>query len=90
MYQEQYLEIKTDLFGQILILQMKKTHVRIVDNMSNSLIEYIKLHRLSISQDLDLIEDNEMNFVREVYPKEYLQGAIACMDHILEVANEGH
>lgn len=65
---------------------MKKTHVRIVDNMSNSLIEYIKLHRLSISQDLSLIEDHEVT--GEGYPKEYLQGAIACMDHILEVANE--
>ncbi len=65
---------------------MKKTHVRIVDNMSNSLIEYIKLHRLSISQDLALIEDHEVT--GEGYPKEYLQGAIAVLDHILEVANE--
>ena len=65
---------------------MKKTHVRIVDNMSNSLIEYIKLHRLSISQDLALIEDHEVT--SEGYPKEYLQGAIAVLDHVLEVANE--
>ncbi len=54
--------------------------------MSNSLIEYIKLHRLSISQDLALIEDHEVT--GEGYPKEYLQGAIAVLDHILEVANE--
>ena len=50
------------------------------------LIEYIKLHRLSISQDLDLIEDHEVT--SKGYPKEYLQGAIACIDHILEVSNE--
>ena len=56
--------------------------------MTNQLIEYIKLHRLSISQDLDLIEDHEVT--HEGYPKEYLQGAIACMDHILEVANDQH
>ena len=56
--------------------------------MTNQLIEYIKLHRLSISQDLSLIEDHEVT--GEGYPKEYLQGAIACMDHLLEVANEGH
>jgi hypothetical protein len=67
---------------------MKKTHVRIVDNMSNSLIEYIKLHRLSISQDLSLIEDHEVT--SEGYPKEYLQGAIAVLDHVLEVADERH
>jgi len=67
---------------------MKKTHVRIVDNMSNSLIEYIKLHRLSISQDLALIEDHEVT--SEGYPKEYLQGAIAVLDHVLEVADERH
>jgi hypothetical protein len=54
--------------------------------MSNSLIEYIKLHRLSISQDLALIEDHEVT--SEGYPKEYLQGAIAVLDHVLEVANE--
>ena len=67
---------------------MKKTHVQTVDNMSNSLIEYIKLHKLSISQDLALIEDHEVT--SEGYPKEYLQGAIAVLDHILEVADERH
>lgn len=54
--------------------------------MTNQLIEYIKLNRLSMSQDLDLIENHEVT--NEGYPKEYLQGAIACMDHILEYANE--
>jgi len=54
--------------------------------LTNQLIEYIKLNRLSMSQDLDLIEDHEVT--HEGYSKEYLQGAIACMDHILEYANE--
>lgn len=50
------------------------------------LIEYIKLHRLSLSQDIEQIEDNEVT--SEGYPKEYLQGAIAVLDHLLEVAND--
>jgi len=54
--------------------------------MSNSLIEYINLHLISLKQDLEKIEDHEVT--NEGYPKEYLQGAIACMDHILEYANE--
>ena len=52
----------------------------------NKLVEYIKLNRLSMSQDLDLIEDHEVT--NEGYPKEYLQGAIACMDHLLSVATD--
>lgn len=54
--------------------------------MSNQLIEYIKLHRLSLSQDIEQIEDHEVT--SEGYPKEYLQGAIAALDHLLEVAND--
>lgn len=59
-----------------------RTHT--MDN--TKLVEYMKLHRLSISQDLNLIEDHEIT--NEGYPKEYLQGAIACMDHLLDVAEE--
>jgi hypothetical protein len=54
--------------------------------MLNQLIEYIKIHRLSLIQDIEAIEDHEVT--SQGYPKEYLQGAIACMDHILEYANE--
>jgi len=54
--------------------------------LNNYLVEYIKLHRLSISQDLEQIGDHEVT--HEGYPKEYLQGAIAVLDHILEVADE--
>ena len=52
----------------------------------NKLVEYIKLHKLSLIQDMEAIEEHEVT--HEGYPKEYLQGAIACMDHILEVADE--
>ena len=47
---------------------------------TDRLIEYIKLHKLSLIQDMENVSTK--------YPKEYLQGAIACMDHILEVADE--
>ena len=47
---------------------------------TDRLIEYIKLHKLSLIQDMEDLSDE--------YPKEYLQGAIACMEHILEVADE--
>ena len=51
-----------------------------------NIIEYINLHLISLKQDLEKIEDHEVT--NEGYPKEYIQGAIACMDHILEVAND--
>lgn len=60
------------------------------------MIEYIKIHRLSLSQDIEKIEGHEVilrfpqmgeDFAGG-YPKEYLQGAIAVLDHLLEVANE--
>ena len=50
------------------------------------LIEYINLHLISLKQDLEKIEDHEVT--NEGYPKEYIQGAIAVLNHILEVANE--
>ena len=54
--------------------------------LSDQLVEYIKLHRLSISQDLEQIGNHEVT--HEGYPKEYLQGAIAVLDHILEKDEE--
>jgi hypothetical protein len=50
------------------------------------LIEYINLHLISLKQDLEKIEDHEVT--NEGYPKEYIQGAIAVLNHILEVAND--
>ena len=46
----------------------------------------MKLHKLSLIQDMEAIEDHEVT--NEGYPKEYLQGAIACMDHLLSVATD--
>ena len=57
-----------------------KTHT------TDKLIEYINLHLISLKQDLEQIEDHEVT--NEGYPKEYIQGAIAVLNHILEVAND--
>jgi hypothetical protein len=53
---------------------------------TTNLLEYMKLHKLSLIQDMEAIEDHEVT--NEGYPKEYLQGAIACMDHLLSVAED--
>lgn len=53
---------------------------------SSYFIEYMKLHKLSLIQDMQAIEEHEVT--HEGYPKEYLQGAIACMDHLLSVATD--
>ena len=46
----------------------------------------MKLHRLSLIQHIEAIEEHEVT--NEGYPKEYLQGAIACMDHLMSVATD--
>jgi len=53
---------------------------------TDKLIEYMRLHLISLEQDLEQIEDHEVT--NEGYPKEYIQGEIAVLNHILEVANE--
>ena len=53
---------------------------------SSRFLEYMKLHLISLEQDLQSIEEHEVT--NEGYPKEYLQGAIACMDHLLSVATD--
>ena len=53
---------------------------------TDKLIEYMKLHLISLEQDLEKIEDHEVT--NEGYPKEYIQGAIAVLNHILEVSDE--
>jgi len=53
---------------------------------TDKLIEYMKIHLISLEQDLEQIEDHEVT--NEGYPKEYIQGEIAALNHILEVANE--
>ena len=49
-----------------------------------TLREYIKIHRISIVQDRDSLED--LPSKDSTY--NYLTGAIVCLDHILEVINE--
>jgi hypothetical protein len=46
----------------------------------------MKIYLISLKQDLEKIEDHEVT--NEGYPKEYIQGAIAVLNHILEVAND--
>jgi hypothetical protein len=46
----------------------------------------MKLHKLSLIQDMEAIEEHEIT--HEGYSKEYLQGGIACMDHLLSVATD--
>jgi hypothetical protein len=57
-----------------------------IETKSSKFLEYMKLHKLSLIQDMEAIEDHEVT--NEGYPKEYLQGAIACMDHLLSVATD--
>jgi hypothetical protein len=59
---------------------------RVTLTKSSYFIEYMKLHKLSLIQDMQAIEEHEVT--HEGYPKEYLQGAIACMDHLLSVATD--
>lgn len=51
-----------------------------------TLTEYIKLHKISLIQDIESIEEHEIT--HEGYSKEYLQGAIDTCIHLLEYINE--
>ena len=55
-------------------------------NRTGQLKEYMKLHKLSLIQDMQAIEEHEVT--NEGYPKEYLQGAIACIDHLMSVVED--
>jgi len=48
--------------------------------MSNSLVEYMKIHLISLNQDLD----KDLN----VESKINIQGQIMAIEHLLEVSNE--
>jgi hypothetical protein len=49
---------------------------------SSHFIEYMKLHRLSLIQDLESVIKGQG------YTEEYLRGAIGCIDHLLSVATD--
>jgi hypothetical protein len=53
---------------------------------SSTFIEYMKLHKLSLIQDMGAIEEHEVT--HEGYTKEYLQGAIEATEHLLSVATD--
>lgn len=48
--------------------------------MTTQLIEYIKSHKLYVSQELEKVWNSG-------YSTEYLQGSIAVMDHLLSVVD---
>jgi hypothetical protein len=49
-----------------------------------TLREYVKIHRISLIQDRDSLED----LPSKDATYNYLTGAIVCTDHILEVIDE--
>ena len=57
-----------------------------IETKSSKFLEYMKIHRISLIQDMEAIEDHEVT--NEGYPKEYLQGAIAATEHLLSVATD--
>ena len=55
----------------------------------NNLIEYIKLHKLSLIQDWDNAINNIELIDSEYHPSDdYFEGAIEATDHILSVATD--
>ena len=50
--------------------------------MPNQLIEYIKLHKLSLEQDYDRLPDGDDQGVI------YLNGQICALNHILDYAQD--
>jgi hypothetical protein len=54
-----------------------------------NLIEYMKIHLISLNQDWELAKDNAPLKDDEYDPSDdYFRGAIETIEHILEVANE--
>ena len=57
--------------------------------MNNKLIEYMKLHRLSLIQDWEKAQNNEPLKDDEYDPSDdYFEGAIAATEHLLSVATD--
>jgi hypothetical protein len=57
--------------------------------MNNKLIEYMKLHRLSLIQDWEKAQNNEPLAEDEYDPSDdYFEGAIAATEHLLSVATD--
>ena len=59
-------------------------HVRTVDNMSNYLIEYMKIYLISLNQDLEIIESKS-----DLTGAHYVKKAeIGIIEHLLSVADD--
>ena len=57
--------------------------------MSNKLIEYIKLHKLSLEQDLEDAQNHVAIKEDEYYESDsYYSGSIDALEHILQMARE--
>jgi hypothetical protein len=55
----------------------------------NNLIEYMKLHKLSLIQDWEKAQNNEPLKDDEYDPSDdYFEGAIAATEHLLSVATD--
>ena len=57
--------------------------------MTNQFIEYMKIHKISLLQDLDDAK-NGVDIPDDEYfgADEYYEGAINTIDHLLSVAND--
>jgi len=57
--------------------------------MLNQLIEYMKLHLISLNQDWEAAKNNEPLNEDEYDPSDdYFEGAIAATEHLLSVATD--
>ena len=57
--------------------------------MTNSFVEYIKLHKLSLEQDLEDARNNEPLDEDEYWESDsFYMGAIDAMEHLLSVADD--
>ena len=57
--------------------------------MNNQLIEYIKLHLISLRQDWDDAINNIELIDSEYHPSDdYFEGAITAIDHLMSVATD--
>ncbi len=57
--------------------------------MTNQLIEYMKLHLISLRQDWDDAINNIELIDSEYHPSDdYFEGAITAIDHLMSVATD--
>jgi hypothetical protein len=52
----------------------------------NNIIDYMKIHLISLKQDKELIEQSSLG--EDSIDWHYVVGAIGAIEHLLEVAND--